>query len=91
MEDFLTHACEQVLRFSRTDKWDDLLEARKVQLGYNLGVVALGLKLSKEEGYQALANAREGKISMQDFHDHMKSLIEARGVKVDAANIALEF
>ena len=91
MQDFVIHACEQVLRFSRVEKWDDLSEARKVQLGFNLGVVVLGLELTKAEGYQALADAREGKITMRDFQNHLKSLIVAHGVKVDDANIVLEF
>jgi len=29
-EDFIIHACEQVLRFTKVDKWDDLSEERKV-------------------------------------------------------------
>ena len=40
---FVTHGCEQVLRFSRVDSWDALSEEIKVQLGFNMGVVALGL------------------------------------------------
>ena len=33
MNEFLIHACEQVLRFTQAERWDDLPEAIKVQLG----------------------------------------------------------
>ena len=75
MEDFIIHACEQVLRFTQVEQWNDLSEALKVQLAFNMGVVALGLKLTKEEGFQALADLREGRVSMQIFRDHIQSLI----------------
>ncbi len=91
MQDFVIHACEQVLRFTRVEQWDDLSEERKVQLGFNMGVAALGLKLTKDEGFQALADMREGKISVQDFQKHFKSLIISHEVKVDEANIARPF
>jgi hypothetical protein len=48
-EEFTKHACEQVLRFSIVEKWDDLSEARKVQLGFNMGAMSLALNLSKED------------------------------------------
>ena len=88
---FIVHSCEQVLRFSRVGRWDDLSEERKVQLGFNMGVVALGLQLSKEESFQALADAREGKVSMQKFRDHLKLLIASHEVKVDEAKIMRPF
>lgn len=88
---FITHACEQVLRFTQVDKWDDLSEERKVQLGFNIGVVALGLSLTKEEGFQVLANARQGIISMQAFREHMKALIDSHKIPVDKAQIARQF
>ena len=44
-ENFTIHACEQALRFTRVDKWDDLSEEVKVQLGFNMGAMALGLEL----------------------------------------------
>lgn len=91
MDEFLVHSCEQVLRFSRVDKWQDLSEERKVQLGFNMGVVALGLKLSKEEGFQSLQNAREGLITMSQFRDHLARLISSRGVKLDEEKIARPF
>lgn len=91
MEDFVIHGCEQVLRFTQVEHWDDLSEERKTQLSFNIGVVALGLKLTKDEGYRALADAREGKISMQDFRKHLKSLITLRQVKVDESKIARPF
>lgn len=35
-QDFIIHACEQVLRFSQVENWDNLSEERKVQLGFNM-------------------------------------------------------
>lgn len=90
-KDFVTHGCEQVLRFSQVKHWDDLSEALKVQFGFNMGVVALGPKLTKEGGFQALADAREGRISMQSFRDHLQSLIASHQIKVDEEKIARPF
>jgi len=91
MNDFTTHACEQVLRFTQVDKWDDLSEELKVQLGFNMGVIALGLELTKEEGFLSLANARQEIISMQTFREHLKSVIASHGVEVSEENIARAF
>lgn len=88
MDDFITHAGEQVLRFTRVERWDDLSEARKVQLGFNLGVLALGLKLAKTESFDVLTAAREGRISMPAFRQHLLSLIAAHQVVVDETKIA---
>jgi hypothetical protein len=71
-EEFIKHACEQVLRFTQVKKWDDLSEEVKVQLGFNMGARALGLNLSKEDGFLALSNVRNGSISMDKFHKHIK-------------------
>lgn len=90
-ESFIIHSCEQVLRFTRVDRWDDLSEERKVQLGFNMGVVSLGLKLTKEQGFQFLTNAREGKITMQAFRDHLKSVVDSNQIKVDEAKVAKPF
>lgn len=91
MNNFVIHACEQVLRFTQIDKWDDLSEELKVQLGFNMGVVALGLSLTKEDGFQALANARSGLVSMQEFREHLKRLISSHRIEVDETNIARPF
>lgn len=91
MDEFTTHACEQVLRFTQVDKWDDLPEERKVQLGFNMGVMSHGLLLAKEDGYQFLADAREGSISMQAFREHVLSLVQSRGVDVKEENITRPF
>jgi hypothetical protein len=91
MDDFVIHGCEQVLRFTQAEHWDDLSEALKVQLGFNMGVVALGLKLTKADGFQALADVREGRMSMQAFRNHLKSLIASHQVAVDDAQIARPF
>lgn len=91
MDQFVIHGCEQVLRFSRVERWDDLSEAVKVQLGFNMGVVALGLKLTKEEGFQALADVREGRTSMEAFRKHLRDLVASRNVAVDEAMIARPF
>jgi uncharacterized protein YbcI len=80
-----------VLRFTQVERWDNLSEEIKVQLGFNMGVVALGLKLSKADSFQALADAREGRISMQDFRNHLKSLVASHQVKVDEVKIARPF
>lgn len=87
MDTFIIHGCEQVLRFTRVENWDDLSEERKVQLGFNLGVIALGLKLNKQQGFQALNDVRQGKISMKEFNQHLKSIIEYHGVEVNSDNI----
>lgn len=91
MDDFVTHGCEQVLRFSRVERWDDLSEAVKVQLGFNMGVVSLGLKLDKSDGFLALADAREGKKTMAEFRDHLTRVIERHGVIVDPAKVSRAF
>lgn len=91
MDEFVIHGCEQVLRFTQVEHWDDLSEALKVQLGFNMGVVALGLKLTKAEGFQALADAREGRMSMQAFRNHLRSLIASHKVEVDEAKVTRPF
>lgn len=91
MDEFTIHGCEQVLRFTQVEHWDDLSEALKVQLGFNMGVVALGLKLTKAEGFQALADAREGLVSMEAFRNHLRSVITSHNVEVDEAQIARPF
>lgn len=91
MKPFTIHACEQVLRFSQVEKWDDLSEELKVQLGINMGAMALGLDLSKEDGFLALANVRKGVISMQAFREHIKSVVETQKVEVNAEQIARPF
>ena len=87
MDAFVVHGCEQVLRFSRAQSWGALSEERKVQLGFNMGVMSHGLDLSKEESYLVLAAAREGKISMQEFHTKMQELISSHSVPALEANI----
>ncbi len=91
MDSFVIHACEQVLRFTQVEKWDDLSEELKIQLGFNVGAMAHGLELSKEDGFVALSNVRKGIISMQEFREHIKSLITSHGIKIDEANIARPF
>lgn len=91
VDEFTTHACEQILRFTQVEHWNDLSEELKVQLGFNMGVVALGLKLTKEDGFQALADAREGRTSMQAFRNHLKSLIAFHKIEVDETKIARPF
>lgn len=91
MDDLVIHGCEQVLRFTQVERWDDLSEGVKVQLGFNMGVLALGLKLTKAEGFHALVDAREGRVSMQAFRNHLKALIDSHKVEVDEAKIARPF
>lgn len=90
-DEFVTHACEQVLRFTRVDKWDTLSEEIKVQLGFNMGAMALGLSLSKEDGFLALSNVRQGRISMAEFRKHILSVIHSHSIVVDEAKIARPF
>ena len=90
-KDFIVHACEQVLRFTRVNKWDDLPEELKVQLGFNMGVMALGLNLNKDEGFLALSNARTGIISMKQLHEHAQSIIISRKIAVDKTKVARPF
>lgn len=91
MNDFIIHACEQSLRFSTADMWDDLSDKLKMQFSFNVGVMALGLDLSKEEGYQSLADVCQGKSSMRKFNDHVRSLLIERGIKVNEENIKRSF
>ena len=91
MNKFTIHACEQVLRFSRVEKWGDLSEERKFQLAFNVGAMSLGLNLNKEDGFLSLANMRQGVLSMNDFREHIKALVISHGIKVNEANITKEF
>lgn len=69
-------------------RWDDLPEARKVQLGFNLGVLALGLDLEKGDSFDALTAAREGTLSMTDFRNHLLEVITAHGIDVDPSKVS---
>ena len=91
MDEFTIHACEQGLRFTQVEKWDDLSEERKVQLGFNMGVMSHGLALTKEDGYQWLANAREGTVTMQEYRTHLESLVTKYAVPVEEENITRLF
>jgi hypothetical protein len=86
-QDLVAHACVQVLRFTSVAAWDDLSSDRQVQLGFNLGLVVLGLGLSKAEGYDALAMAQTGAQSMQQLHDHLESLIIHHQVELDQVQL----
>ena len=77
--------------FSSVASWDELSEERKVQLGFNMGVMALGLGLTKEEGFDALASAREGHISMSELHHHTRTLAEKMNVPVNEENVIKPF
>lgn len=91
MNKFIVHGCEQVLRFSQVQNWNDLSEERKVQLGFNMGMMSLGLDLNKEEGYLVLAGVREGSLSIQEFHKKMRVLISSRNIPVDEMNVTKPF
>ena len=90
-EEFVKHACEQVLRFTQVKKWDDLSEEIKVQLGFNMGAMSLGLNLSKEDGFLMLSNARKGSISMQEFHKHIRSITLSYQITIDEEMVARPF
>lgn len=91
MNKFIIHGCEQILRFSKVQNWGELSEERKIQLGFNMGVISLGLDLSKEEGYLTLANVREGLLPIQEFNKKMRALISSRGIPIDEVNIDKPF
>lgn len=90
-EEFTKHTCEQVLRFTQVKKWDDLSEELKVQLGFNMGAMALGLNLSKEDGFLALSNVRKGAVSMEEFHKHIRTIILSYKIIVDEENVSRPF
>lgn len=91
MNNFVVHACEQVLRFTSVNNWSDLSEERKIQLSFNMGVVSLGLNLTKQEGYDSIASAGRGDISMSELHQHLRSLIVSNSVMVDEKNVTKTF
>lgn len=90
-EDFVKHACEQVLRFSQVDSWNDLSEELKVQLGFNMGAMALGLNLAKEDGFLALANARAETTTMATFREHILDVVAKHNIRVDQTQISRPF
>jgi hypothetical protein len=91
MNDFVIHACEQVLRFTTVKDWNDLSEERKVQLSFNMGVFALGLDLTKEEGYDSIAGTAMGDITVQELHEHLRSLVVSHGIEIKEENVARLF
>ncbi len=91
MDIFIAHACEQALRFSSVNKWTDLSEERKVQLGFNMGVIAHGLELPKEDGFGILTKLQEGTVSNEEFRNHIRSLIQSHDIKVNEENILRPF
>lgn len=90
-KDFIKHACEQALRFSKARSWDDLSEESKVQLGFNMGAMALGLSLSKEDGFLALANLRTGVTTTGQFREHIMKVVDKYRVHVEQAQIDRPF
>lgn len=90
-EEFIKHACEQVLRFTQVKKWDDLSEELKAQLGFNMGAMALGLNLNKEDGFLILSNARNGSISMDEFHKYIRAITLSHKISVDEGKVARPF
>ncbi|MEZ4104017.1 MAG: hypothetical protein R3B60_01890 [Candidatus Paceibacterota bacterium] len=91
MSDFVIHACEQVLRFTTIDKWGSLSEERKQQLSFNMGVVALGLNLTKEESFQPLIDACQEKMSTKELHKHFRRLFTLHKITVDEDNVTKPF
>jgi len=91
MNEFVVHACEQVLRFTTVKDWKDLSEERKVQLSFNMGVFSPGLGLSKEEGYDSVAGTARGDMAVQELHKHLRSIVTSHGVVIEEENVAKEF
>jgi len=56
-----------------------------------MGVMALGLGLSKEEGFIALSDVREGRVSIKEFHEHIEEIVLSHGVEVDREKVEREF
>ena len=90
-DEFIKHACEQVLCFTQVDNWDDLSEELKVQLGFNMGAMALGLSLAKEDGFLAFAKMRQGHTTIQQFREHIKAVVIKNDIEVDKTQIARQF
>jgi hypothetical protein len=91
MNDFVIHSCEQSLRFSTARSWEDLSDKLKMQFSFNVGVMALGLGLTKEEGYDALADVCLGNTEMKEFHQHVRDLLTRRSVVVNEDRIRRPF
>ena len=87
MNEFVIHACEQVLRFTSVSDWGDLSEERKVQLAFNVGVASLGLNLTKAAGYDALARVQRDEAPIHELHQHFEQLIATHQVPVKEAQI----
>ena len=90
-EEFIKHSCEQVLRFTQVKRWADLSEELKVQLGFNMGAMSLGLNLNKENGFLILSNARNGNISMEEFHKHIRTIVLSYKIIIDEENVTRPF
>jgi len=56
-----------------------------------MGVVALGLDLSKEDSFLPLTGVREGSMPIQEFHKKMRGLISSQNIPVLEANINRPF
>jgi hypothetical protein len=91
MDDFVIHACEQSLRFSTVSSWESLSDKLKMQFSFNYGVMALGLDLTKEEGYDALASVCLGQSTMRDLHTHIRALMASRNIAVNEERVARPF
>jgi hypothetical protein len=91
MNEFIIHACEQSLRFSTAKNWDSLSEKIKMQFSFNVGVMALGLELTKAEGYDALADVCLGKSSLNDFHKQVRILLKNKEIQISEENVARPF
>lgn len=89
--DLTAHACAQVLRFTTAANWDDLSEERKVQLGFNAGLMALGLGLNKDDGYLMLLQAQQGTLTMAQLHGHFQGLVAQHGISVPPEDIQRPF
>lgn len=91
MNEFTKHACEQVLRFSQANSWAALNDDVKAQLIFNVGAMAHGLNLSKEEGYLAITNVRKGEQPISVFRENMKRLILEHNIEIDETMVARPF
>jgi len=80
-----------VLRFTQVEHWNDLPEALKVPTRLQYGSCRARIKTDQSDGFQALADVREGRMSMKAFRNHLKSLIVSHKVEVDEAKVVRPF
>ena len=62
-----------------------------MQLSFNIGVSALGLALIKKKGYDSVARTARVDMTIQELHEHLRSIVSSRDVVIKEENVAREF